>query len=204
MAINAAGGVSSTGGDAIDATNSGGAGDISITANGTVNGAVDAINATQNGSGDASVTVGANANLTGGFHGIVASSYGPGSILISTAVGDVINAASRGLFAFSDATVIPQSAPGTIEVDAYGSINFASTLTDQGNRPRGIFAGYNGDSSSTGTPNADVFGDITVNNFANITENYNGVGADAGDGIAAINYGVGDITINRSHVERSR
>ena len=34
----------------------------------------------------------------------------------------------------------------------------------------------------------------TVNNYSNITQTYNGIGA-AGDGIAAFNQGVGDITV---------
>ena len=181
--------------------NSGGTGGVTVTvaAGSTVTGvAGDAIDANNNngGTGNVSVTAGANATLTGGFHGIVASSIGPGSILISTVAGDVVNAASRGLFAYNDATAISQAAASTIEVDGYGAINFGSTLTAQGNRPRAIFAGYNGDASASGTPNTNVFGDVTVNNYANLTQTYNGVAADAGDGIAAFNDEIGDITVN--------
>ena len=178
--------------------NSGGTGDVAVAvgAGSTVIGVTgDAINANNNGgSGDVSVTVGANATITGGYSGIVAGSSGPGSILISTAAGDIVGVASRALWAYNAATAISQAAASTIEVDAFGSLNFGSTLTAQGNPPRGIYAGYNGDASNTGTPNANVFGDITVNNYSNITQTYNGIGA-AGDGIAAFNQGVGDITV---------
>ena len=139
------------------------------------------------GSGNVSVTTGANATITGGFHGIFSQSYGSGSILISTAAGDVVNAQSRALFAVNTATAISQSAASTIEVDAYGALNFGSTLTAQGDRPHGIVAIYNGDASASGTPNANVFGDVIVNNYANLAQSFNGVSADAGDGIAAFN-----------------
>ena len=181
--------------------NSGGTGDVAVTvaAGSTVTGvAGDAIDATNNngGSGDVSVTVGANATITGGFHGIFASSVGSGSLLIGTAAGDVVNAASRALYANNSATAIAQSAASTIEVDAYGSVNFGSTLTAQGNRPRAIFANYGGDASVSGSPNTNVFGDVTVNNYANLAETYNGVSADAGDGIAAFNFGIGNVAVN--------
>ena len=69
---------------------------------------------------------------------------------------------------------------------ANGTIDFGATLNTDGSRPAGIEAGYQG--GTTSTPNAAVNGNVTVTNDANIT-------ALAGDGIRAINYGTGSVTV---------
>ncbi len=282
ITINGVGAVTSTGADAIDATNSGGGGNISITASGAVTGANDGINAIENGSGstaqgeitiggsgkitgqsgygilaeqnasglgdllidgtgsvtgtgstfdgilaeilntadvanvtvdqtgnvtgglsginaftdgtgNVSVTTGSNATITGTtLYGIQARSFGTGSILVATAPGDSINSASAGIVAINRAAVIPQvdgSTASTVTVNAYGNINSGATLTDSGSRPDGILAGYAGETTGSGAAAPGVFGNVFVNNFANIT-------SAAGDGIAAGDYGNGNVTVN--------
>ena len=265
--------VTSTGADAIDATDSGGAGDISITANGAVTGAMKGIYAIQNGSGNitvggssniigqsgygieaeqtttglgyvsidgtgsvtgtgstfdgilaeilnsadvanvtvdqtgnvaggelginaltdgtgnVSVATGSNTNVTGTtLYGIQTRSYGTGSILVTTAPDDTISSASAGIVAVNRALTISQSAGSTVTVNAYGTINSGTTLTDSGSRPAAILAGYDGETTGSGTANANVFGNVTVYDYANIT-------AAAGDGIRAANYGYGNVTV---------
>ena len=70
---------------------------------------------------------------------------------------------------------------------ANGTINSGALPTGSGSRPAGILAGYAG--GTTATPNANVFGNVTISNFANI----NSVG---GDGIRGYNYGGGNVTIS--------
>ena len=68
ITINGAGMVTSTAADAVDATNSGGGGNISIIANGAVTGANDGINAVENGTGSTAqgeITIGGSGNITG-------------------------------------------------------------------------------------------------------------------------------------------
>ena len=70
---------------------------------------------------------------------------------------------------------------------AYGTINSGELLTGSSSRPAGILAGYRG--GTTNTINAAVYGNVTVDNFANIN-------AAGGDGIRAYNFGNGDVTVN--------
>jgi large repetitive protein len=75
----------------------------------------------------------------------------------------------------------------TVTVTANGTINSGALPTGNGARPAGILAGYAG--GTTATPNAIVFGNVTISNFANI----NSVG---GDGIRGYNYGAGNVAIS--------
>ena len=86
--------------------------------------------------------------------------------------------------------MIAQSANSTITVTANGTIDSGTTLNIDGTSPAGIEAGYDG--GTTATPNAAVFGTVTVNDFANIT-------AAAGAGIDAYNYGNGDVSVNDNY-----
>ena len=179
---------------------SGGTGDVTVTvaAGSTVTGvAGDAIDAANNdgGSGDVSVAMGANATITGGLHGIFALSNGSGSLLISTAAGDVVNVAA-------ELSMRPTSPPRSRICRQYDrgrrlrQRQFWLDADGAGQSAARHIAAYNGDASNSGTPNANDFGDIIINNYANLTQTYNGVSADAGDGIAAFNYGIGNITVN--------
>ena len=161
---------------------------ITIDQTGSVTGGQSGIEADTNGTGDVSVTTGSNATITGAtLYGIQAKSLGTGSIIVTTASGDIISSASTGLHAVNQAALIPLTADSTIAVYAYGSINSGTTPTGAGSTPAGIGALYQGGTQST--PNANVYGNIFVYNYANIT-------AAAGDGIRAIDYGNGNVTVN--------
>ena len=104
----------------------------------------------------------------------------------TTAAGDSINSASAGIDITNQCATIPQSDGSEITITAYGTINSGSTLENGGFAPAGITAGYSGTNS---TPDLNIFGNITINNGANIA-------AGAGYGIKAYDYGNGNITIN--------
>jgi len=131
------------------------------------------------------------ANITGiNRNAIEAFSNSTGSISITTAASDVLTSGSAGINAYNQATSIPQVGgitTSSITVAARGTINSGTALTGIGARPAGILAGYKGGTSLT--PNAAVFGNVIVDDFANIT-------AAGGDGIRAYTYGSGDVTVN--------
>ena len=166
---------------------------VTVGQTGNVTGGYDGIRAVTNGSGNVIVTTGANATITGRLHyGIEATSNGTGSINVTmaAAAGDVVTSGSVGINAYNQATAIPQIlglTSSTISVTAYGTINSGVLLTGSGGRPAGILAGYRG--GTTNTVNPAVYGDVTVDNFANIN-------AAGGDGIRAYNYGNGNVTVN--------
>ena len=166
---------------------------VTVGQTGNVTGGYDGIRAITNGSGNVIVTTGANATITGRLHyGIEATSNGTGSINVTmaAAAGDVVTSGSVGINAYNQATAIPQIlglTSSTISVTAYGTINSGVLLTGSGGRPAGILAGYRG--GTTNTVNPAVYGDVTVDNFANIN-------AAGGDGIRAYNYGNGNVTVN--------
>ena len=127
------------------------------------------------------------------FYGIEAASFGTGSISVTTALNDVVTSASVGLNVYNQATAVPQSGGATVSnitVTSNGTINSGALPTGNGARPAGILAGYGG--STTPAPNANVFGNVTVNNSASI----NAVG---GDEIRGYNYGGGNVNINQSN-----
>ena len=80
----------------------------------------------------------------------------------------MIASGSAGIIAENYSTSIAASAQSLIDVTASGTINSGPTGFSNGNRPSGILAGYfpGGNASSF---NPSVFGDVNVNNFANIT-----------------------------------
>ena len=166
-------------------------GDVTIAQAGNVTGGKDGIKAQTNGNGNINVTTGANAHITGtSLYGIEAFSNGRGNISVTTAAGDVITSGSVGINVYNQATSIPQTGGVTtslISVTAYGVINSGTTYTGQGSRSAGILAGYKGD--TTTTVNASVFGNVIVDNYADIN-------AAGGDGIRAYNYGPGNTTVN--------
>ena len=123
--------------------------------------------------------------ITDTYNGINAYTYNSGNILVSMVPGDSILSGGSGMNIGNDAIIIDQSAHSVITINAYGAINSGSTTT--GSRPAGIQAGYNA-SVSGSTPDANVYGDVFINNYANIT-------AGGGDGIRAFNYGVGNVTV---------
>ena len=172
----------------LDSTNNG---NVTVSQTGSISGGYDGIRAQTNGNGTVTVTTGASANITGGSrYGIEALANGQGSISVITATGDVITSASVGIDAYNQAGLIPQSGGVTtssISVTASGTIDSGTLLTGSGSRPAGILAGYRGGTSNT--PNSAVYGNVTVNNLANIN-------AAGGDGIRAYNYGNGNITVN--------
>ena len=165
---------------------------VTVAQTGNVTGGYDGIRAVTNGSGNVIVTTGANATIAGRLrYGIEATSNGTGSINVTmaAAAGDVINSGSVGINAYNQAAAIPQISgvtSSTIAVTAYGTINSGDLLTGSGSRPAGILAGYRG--GTTNTVNAAVYGNVTVDNFANIN-------ATGGDGIRAYNFGNGNVTV---------
>ena len=162
---------------------------VTVNQTGNVTGGLSGINALTDGTGDVSVTTGSNATVTGtALYGIDAESYGTGSISVTTAAGDTVNSASTSILAVNGATAIPQSAGSTVTISAYGTINTGTTLQTSGSRPAGILAAYRGAATGTGTPNANVNGNVFVNDYANIT-------AAAGDGIRAADYGNGNVAV---------
>ena len=165
---------------------------VAVSTTGNVTGGYDGIRAVTNGSGNVIVTTGANATIAGRLrYGIEATSNGTGSINVTMAavVGDVITSGSVGINAYNQATALPQISGVTsssIAVTAYGTINSGDLLTGSSSRPAGILAGYRG--GTTNTVNPAVYGNVTVDNFANIN-------AAGGDGIRAYNFGNGTVTV---------
>ena len=169
--------------------NAANAGDITVTQLGGASGALFGIEALTEGNGDVSVEA-AGAITAAAQYGIRAASSGTGDITVKTDAGTVINSGGAGIVAVNEASTVPSEADSTIIVTAYGTINSGTALTVTGSVPAGILAGYlGGDVPPSGFPLTGVNGDVTVNNYADIT-------AAAGDGIRAYNYGIGDVTVN--------
>ena len=165
---------------------------VTVNQTGNITGGLSGVDALTDGTGNVSVTTGSNVTIAGQTDdGLQARSYGTGSIVVATETGDVISSASSGIVAANRALTVPQvdgSTVSTITVNAYGTINSGPTLTDSGSRPAGIGAAYFGVTTGSGTANSAVFGNVLLNNYANIT-------AVAGDGIRAADFGVGNVTV---------
>ena len=164
-------------------------GTVSVTNNANITAlGGDGIRATNFGNGNVTVTDDANTAIqtTGaqGQYGIEAFSAGVGSLSVTMSTGDTIDANGTGILATDQATTIPAAADSSISVTAKGTINSGTNLTESGGPPGGILAGYNAD----GEAQSGVNGNVTVDNFANIT-------AAAGDGIDAYDFGNGNVTI---------
>ncbi|WP_145662781.1 Ig-like domain-containing protein [Bradyrhizobium stylosanthis] len=166
--------------------------DITVSQSGNVTGGHDGIRVQTNGNGNEFITTGTNAIIQGlTLYGIEAQSKGRGSITITTGTGGSVTSAGVGIFAYNEATSIPQNAgvtTSTISVTANGTIHSGFELTGNGSRPAGILAGYKGGTNNTVNPS--VFGNVLINNSAAIT-------ASGGDGIRGFNYGSGDVSINQ-------
>ena len=140
-------------------------------------------------SGTKSFTVGTTAYTGTALYGIQAKSLGAGSINVTTGTADLVSSAGTGIWAVNQATAIPQSGGVTVSsitVNAYGTIDSGSTPDSTGAQPAGIVAAYRG--GNTGTPNANVFGNVTVNDYANISA--------AEYGLRAGVWGNGNVIVN--------
>ncbi|UFW49091.1 MULTISPECIES: VCBS domain-containing protein [Bradyrhizobium] len=139
------------------------------------------------GAGDVTVTLGENVTISGATsYGIRAFSVDQGDISVTLAKGDSITSGSSGIVAVNYATAIAGGLDSTISVEAHGTIHSGATLNTDGTTPGGIIAGYK--PGGTGSFSNLVNGDVTVDSDAKIT-------ADAGYGIEAFTWGVGDITV---------
>ncbi len=173
ITINGAGSVTSTGADAIDATNSGGGGNISITANGAVTGANDGINAIENGTGSTAqgeISIGGSGNITGqAGYGILAEQS-------ATGLGDLLIDGTR------DVMTGPGSTFDGILAEILNAADVANVTVNQtGN----VTGGLSGISAFT-----DGTGDVSVATGANAT-----ITGTALYGIDAESYGTGSIDV---------
>ena len=121
--------------------------------------------------------------------GIKATIEGTGSITVETSPGDVIDSGSAGIVAKNQALAIPSAANSQVSIAAYGIINSGTIATDDGNAPAGIIAAYGGDGTVGNAANPNVYGNVTIDNYATIT-------ATGGDGIRAADFGVGTVTVD--------
>ena len=177
-----------------------GNGDITVNDNSgtTVSGVQNGIDAHAEGgtgtntpTGNVSVNVAANATvISTTSHGILAFSTDVGNISVVTSSGDVITGGSAGINAVNEQANILPSANSWISVTAAGTINSGTALTGTNREPAGILAGYLGGSVIPTNLPINVYGEVVVNNSANIN-------AAGGDGIRAYNYGIGNVTVNQ-------
>ncbi|TYO62901.1 hypothetical protein FXV83_30385 [Bradyrhizobium hipponense] len=139
------------------------------------------------GTGDVTIALGANVTISGATsYGIRAYSIDAGDISITLTNGDSITSGSSGIVAVNFATAIGSGSHSTISVEAHGTIHSGSTSNNDGTTPGGIIAGYK--PGGIGTFSNAVNGDVIVTSDATIT-------ADAGYGIEAFTWGVGDVTV---------
>jgi hypothetical protein len=168
-------------------------GDITIDNNATITaGTGVGISAVNYAVGNISVSTGSGGSITATGatqtqYGIFAFNYGSGNTTVTTAFGSSITSGGTGLNAGNQASSISAGAASTITVVALGSIHSGPNTNNSGSAPSGIQAGYN--PKGAGVFNGNISGDLFVFAGGNIT-------ADAGDGINAYNYGVGDISVN--------
>ncbi|MHC2624545.1 hypothetical protein ACVIW2_006577 [Bradyrhizobium huanghuaihaiense] len=139
------------------------------------------------GTGNIAVTLGANASVTGTTsYGILAYSVDQGDISVTLAAGDHVTSGSSGVVAVNYAVAIDDDVGSTISVEAHGTIHSGSALNNDLTTPGAIIAGYK--PGGNGTFSGAVHGDVIVTSDATIT-------ADAGYGIEAFTWGVGDVTV---------
>jgi hypothetical protein len=190
IALINAGAITSSGGIGIN-TNSG-TGSTDIIDYGNVSGSTIGIDAHTSGNGPLNIVVGGAATVasTTSF-GILAIST-LGVLDLSTLPGVTIRSGSVGVLAENQGTSVPQANNSSISVSTAGSINSGSNLNGS-NEPAGILVGYLGGTSPPASipnpPISTVFGNVNVNNSANIN-------AAAGMGIDAFNYGFGNILVS--------
>lgn len=139
------------------------------------------------GTGDVTVTLGENVTISSATsYGIRAFSLNRGDISVSLATGDSITSGSSGIVAVNYAAAIAAGVGSTISIEAHGTIHSGATLNNDGTTPGGIIAGYK--PGGNGIFSNAVNGDVIVMSDAHIT-------ADAGFGIEAFTWGVGDVTV---------
>ena len=179
-----AGTISSSGGIGVVVTAPTGSADVIDFGN--VTGNQIGIDVHTSGLGLLNILVGGGATITGTTsYGILAIATA-GSLDVTTLGGTIINAGSAGILAENQGTSVPLANNSSISVSTQGTINSGRS----GNAPAGIVAGYLGGTSSPASPpNPNVFGNVNVQNGANIN-------AAAGSGISAFNYGVGDVSVS--------
>ncbi|MDA9399784.1 FecR domain-containing protein [Bradyrhizobium sp. CCBAU 45389] len=169
----------------VENSNAANGGDISITQLGGAVGGAYGIDALTWGSGD--ITIDAGGTITGSsIYGIRSRSYGTGSQTVTTEAGSVLTSGSSGIVAVNFAAAIDDDVGSTISVEAHGTIHSGSALNNDLTTPGAIIAGYK--PGGNGTFSNAVYGDVLVTSDATIT-------ADAGYGIEAFTWGVGDITV---------
>jgi hypothetical protein len=139
------------------------------------------------GIGDVEVTVGANAHVTGtSSYAILAYSVDAGDIDVSLSSRDVLASGSSGIVAVNYATAIASGMDSTISVTAHGTIHSGTSLNNDETTPGAIIAGYK--PGGTSAFSSAVNGDVIVESDATIT-------ADAGFGIEAFTWGIGNVTV---------
>jgi hypothetical protein len=187
---NVTGGGSAFSGIVAENLNTANANTVTVSQTGNVTGGFDGIKALTNGTGNVSVTTGTSATIIGiNDYGIEAFSNSTGNVSVTT-TNDTIVSGSAGLNVYNQATSIPQTGgatTSTITVTAAGTIDSGFVLTGSSARPAGILVGYKG--GTTSAPNSAVYGNVLVNNSANINSG-------GGDGIRAYNFGNGNVTVN--------
>lgn len=170
----------------VENLNSGNGGDIRITQFGGAEGGGYGIDATTQSNGN--ITIDAGGAITGGLvYGIRSRSYGSGNQTVTTEAGSVITSGSSGIVAVNRAVSLDGADHSTITVTNDGTISSGSSPNLAGNSPAGIEVGYTGATNGT-SANTGVNGTVVVNNHGNI-------GAAAGYGINAYNYGNGDVSV---------
>nr|WP_249157869.1 FecR domain-containing protein [Bradyrhizobium sp. KB893862 SZCCT0404] len=171
----------------VENANAANSGDISITQLGGAVGGAYGIDAVTWGSGD--ITIDAGGIITGSsIYGIRSRSYGTGTQTVTTEAGSVVTSGSSGVVAVNRAEVLALGDQSSITVTNYGTVNSGTNLNQGGNAPAGLEAGYLG-SSTDSAANTNVYGDVIVNNYGNVT-------AAGGYGIHAYSFGNGDVTVN--------
>jgi large repetitive protein len=179
--------ITSAGGSGI--TTNSGTGSTDLDDYGNVSGSAIGIAASTSGSGPLNIVLPGNATTITGtsLYGILATSM-LGVVDINTSPGDAINSGSVGIFAFNQGSTVPQADHSSIAISNYATINSGSNRTGSGSEPGGIGAGFLG-TTGTATPTTTVFGNVNINNDANIN-------AAAGWGIDAFIWGVGNILVS--------
>jgi hypothetical protein len=180
--------VNSAGGSGIFVNSGTGSADVIDT--GSVSAGQAAISVRASGPGTLNIAVSNGATIASTSNsGIVGIATSSGNIDVSTTQGAKVNSATSGIFAENQGISVGSAgAPSNILVSASGTINSGNAPGT--GEPAGILAGFlGGTSAPANPPNAAVFGNVTVNNNANITAN-------TGIGINAFNDGVGDITVS--------
>ena len=172
---------------------SGATGDIDVTSSGGVSGVTYGIEIINDGNGDTTLesndAVSSTATSGTGNYGIRVVSAGSGSETVTTDDNSDVTAGGTGINVVNIASSIAQGT-SSITVTNNGTIHSGTQNNIDGSPAGGIYAGYRGvGAPSPAVPDANVFGTVIVNNNGNIT-------ADAGYGIDAYNWGIGDVTVN--------